>query len=248
MFSTYVATYIFWTWGIPVYLAALGGIIAAFIIGTLIDIIVLRHTSKHSPISKQIITLGFLMVLLGITPVLFGIDLLSFPKFIPQGMIDIGGTSLSFNGLLNIFIGIAATLTLFLVLRNTKLGLAIRTTASNEIIARMMGIPTKSVAMFAWATAGALACLAGIMIAPATTVTLSLMDSIQVFALMACVLGGFQTFYGPVLAAYIIGISRNVLLFYVSSVWGEQILFMLIFVFIAIRPHGLIGKAIVKKV
>ncbi|NLC65428.1 MAG: branched-chain amino acid ABC transporter permease, partial [Clostridium sp.] len=67
-------------------------------------------------------------------------------------------------------------------------------------------------------------------------------------ALVAVVLGGFQTFYGPVLGAYIMGITRNLLLYYVSSVWGGQILYILILLFIVVRPYGLIGKKVVKKV
>ncbi|MCL2579803.1 MAG: branched-chain amino acid ABC transporter permease [Oscillospiraceae bacterium] len=248
MFCTYIATFLFWSWGFPVYLAAAGAIVAALLLGALIDVVALRHADGLSPISKQIVSLGILMILLGITPILFGIELLSFPRFIPQGSIEMGGVSLSYNGLLNIMIGLVVAVALFFMLQKSKLGLAIRTTASNEQIAQMLGVPIKNVTMFSWAAAGALGCMAGIMIVPSTTVTLTLMDSVHVFALMACVLGGFQTFHGPVIAAYIIGITRNILLFYVSSVWGEQILFLMIFAFVAIRPHGLVGRATVKKV
>ena len=95
---------------------------------------------------------------------------------------------------------------------------------------------------------GALGTLAGVMIAPATSVTPNLMDSVQVNAFIACVLGGFQTFYGPVIGAYIIAIVNNLLALYVSSVWGQQILYLLIIVFIVFRPVGLVGKKITKKV
>ena len=115
---------------------------------------------------------------------------------------------------------------LFYILQKTKIGLAVRTTASNEFTARLMGVPTKTVTMGAWAVAGVLGVLAGVMIAPTTTVTLNLMDVVQINALIACVLGGFQTFYGPILGAYIIGVSRNLLIYYVSSVWGGQILYI----------------------
>jgi branched-chain amino acid transport system permease protein len=137
---------------------------------------------------------------------------------------------------------------LFYVLQKTKMGLAVRTTASNEPVARLMGVPTRRVTLAAWALAGVLGCLSGVMIAPTTTVTTSLMDAVQVNALFGCVLGGFQTFYGPVLGAYIIGIGRNFLVYYVSSIWGEQIMYLLILIFLIFRPNGLIGKKFVKKV
>ena len=139
-------------------------------------------------------------------------------------------------------------LILFYVLQKTKAGIAIRTTASNEPVARLMGVSTRNVTLFAWALAAVLGCLAGVMIAPATSVTTGVMDSVQINALIACVLGGFQTFYGPILGAYIIAIGTNLLLLYVDNVWGTQIMYLVILLFIVFRPQGLVGKKITKKV
>jgi len=169
-------------------------------------------------------------------------------SFFPAGHIPVADTKLSYNGLLNIALGIIIMLVLFYVLQKTKMGIAIRTTASNEPVARLMGVPTRNVTLFAWALAAVLGALAGIMNAPATTVTTGVMDTVQINALIACVLGGFQTFYGPILGAYIIAVGSNLLNFYVSSVWGTQIMYLLILLFVVFRPQGLIGKKIVKKV
>lgn len=248
MFCTYFATWIISAAGVSIYVSALCSVVIAITIGILVDFFVIRRAIHVSPLAKQIITLGLLMIFLGITPMIFGIELLSLPKMITQGSISISNASLSYNGLLNIVIGLSIMAVLFYVLQKTKLGLAIRTTASDETTSRMLGINTKGVTMFSWALASALSCLAGIMIAPSTTVTLTLLDSVQITAFVACIFGGFQTFYGPIIGAYIIGICRNMLLYYVSSVWGEQILYILVFIFIIFRPHGLIGKKVVKKV
>ncbi|MDN5352709.1 MAG: branched-chain amino acid transport system permease protein [Clostridiales bacterium] len=248
MFNTFVVTYFFMNWGLPLGVAILLGIISAIIVGILIDLVVIRHTKKVSEMGKQIVTLGLIMVVLGITPVLFGVDPLRLPKLIEQGNLSILGADISYNGLFNIVFGILIMVGLFYVLQKTKIGLAIRATASNEHTAKLMGVPTETVTLGAWAVAGALGVISGVMAAPMTSVTLNLMDEIQVNALVAVVLGGFQTFYGPVIGAYIIGVGRNLLLYYVSSVWGGQILYILILVFLVFRPYGLVGKKIVKKV
>lgn len=248
MFNTFVVTYFFSTLHWPLWLAIMGGISSAIVIGLLIDIVIVRHTKKVSPVAKQIVTLGLVMVMLGLAPMLFGVDPLRLPRLIEQGNISILGADLSYNGLFNILFGFGVMLALFYVLQRTKVGLAVRATASNEPTAKLMGVPTKLVTLGAWAVAGVLGVLSGVMVAPMTSVSLGLMDEIQIIALVAVVLGGFQTFYGPVLGAYIIGILRNLLLYYVSSVWGGQILYILILVFLVFRPYGLIGKKIVKKV
>ncbi len=220
----------------------------AVAMGFLIDVLILRHTKNVSPVAKQIITLGLIMIVLGLAPIFFGVDPLRLPRLIESGDLSFLGASISYNGLFNIALGLAIMLLMFYILQKTKWGLAIRTTASNEYVARLMGVPTKNVTMAAWGVAGVLGVIAGVMTAPMTSVTLNLMDEVQITALVACVLGGFQTFHGPVIGAYIMGIVRNLLLFYVSSVWGGQILYILILVFIVFRPYGLIGKKIVKKV
>lgn len=248
MFNAFVVTYLFTSLGAPLWMGVIGGAISAVIMGFLIDIVIIRHTKKVSPVGKQIITLGLMMIILGVTPLFFGVDPLSIPRLINSGDLKFLGASISYNGLFNIIFGLAVMSSLFYVLQKTKWGLAVRTTASNEYTAKLMGVPTKNVTMGAWAAAAVLGVLSGVMVAPMTSVTLNLMDEVQINALIACVLGGFQTFYGPVLGAYIIGISRNLLMFYGSSVWGGQILYIIILVFLVFRPQGLIGKKIVKKV
>ena len=248
MFNTFVVTYLFNRFGFPLWLAVMGGIMSAIVTGFLIDVLILRHTKKVSPVAKQIITLGLIMIVVGMAPIFFGVDPLRLPRLIDSGDLNFFGASISYNGLFNISLGLAIMLLLFYVLQRTKWGLAVRTTASNEYVARLMGVPTKTVTMAAWGIAGILGVIAGVMTAPMTSVTLNLMDEVQITALVACVLGGFQTFHGPVIGAYIMGIARNLLLFYVSSVWGGQILYILILIFIVFRPYGLIGKKVIKKV
>jgi branched-chain amino acid transport system permease protein len=248
MFNTFVVTYLFNTMGINIWLAVAGGIVSAIAIGLLIDLVIIRHTKKVHPEAKQIITLGMIMIVLGIAPLIFGVDPLRLPKLIENGNLSILGADISYNGIFNILFGLFVMGALFFILQKTKIGLAVRATASNEYTAKLMGVPTKTVTLGAWAVAGVLGVLSGVMTAPMTSVTLNLMDEVQLNGLVAIVLGGFQTFYGPVVGAYIIGIGRNLLLYYGSSVWGGQILYILILAFLVIRPYGLFGKKIIKKV
>jgi len=248
MFNTFVVTILFSKLDMPLWMALMGGIVSAVITGFLVDFLIIRHTKKVSPVAKQIMTLGLIMVFVGVIPMFFGVEPLNLPKFFNTGEIAFLGAKISYNGLFNISFGLIIMFVLFYILQNTKWGLAVRTTASNEVVARMMGVPTKKVTMAAWAIAAALGVIAGVMNAPTTTVTPNLMDSVQLNALIACVLGGFQTFYGPVLGAYIIAILQNLFAYYYSSTWGTQLLYIFILIFIVFRPHGLIGKKVIKKV
>jgi branched-chain amino acid transport system permease protein len=248
MFGAYIVTVLFARAKLPLVLAILLGIVAGVVIGYVVDFVIIRRTKHVANTGKEIITLGMMMIFLGIAPMLFGVEPMRLPQLISSGDMNLLGANISFNSLFNIVFGLGLTIALFLILQNTKLGLAIRTTASNERTARLMGVPTKTVTLFSWVLAMILGTLAGVMIAPKTSVNVDLMDVVQVSALIACVLGGFQTFYGPVIGAYIIAVLNNMLLYYVDSTWGQQIMYLLIIIFIVFKPVGLIGKKVTKKV
>lgn len=248
MFNTFVVTTVFISLSVPLWAAVLCGVVSAVATGFFVDFFIIRRAKRVTPVGKQIITFGVIMIFLGVAPMIFGVDPLMLPRFITSGDVNVFGASLSYNAILNISIGLALMGVLFFILQRTKMGLAVRSTASNEPTARLMGVPTKTVTLVAWAVAGVLGMLSGVMIAPTSMVTVYLMNAVQVNALFACVLGGFQTFYGPVLGAYVIGIGRNLLVYYVNSVWGDQLMYLFILVFLVFRPNGLVGKKIVKKV
>lgn len=248
MMNAFVATFALIKLDVNVFVAAFIGMLSAFLTGVVVDLVIMRHAKRVSPVSKQIITFGLIMLFLGIAPMLFGTSPLSFPRFISEGSLNISGASVTYNGIFNIGVGLVIMIALFIFLKKTKWGLAVRVTASNEETAQLMGVPTKLVTMGAWAVAAALGTLSALMLAPAITVNVSMMDNVQINALIACVLGGFQTFYGPVLGAYIIGLSKNMLTYYVSSTWGSALLYIFVLIFIVFRPNGLIGKKFIKKV
>lgn len=248
MFNAFIATFFLLKTGVPTVIAILVGMVSAFISGIFVDVVIMRRAKNITPLSKQMITFGLIMLFLGVAPMVFGSSPLSFPKLIKTGSFNLLEASVTYNAILNITVGIVLMLIMFYFLQKTKWGLAVRVTASNETTAQLMGVPTKNVTMGAWAVAAALGALSALMLAPAISVNVSMMDNVQILALLACVLGGFQTFYGPVIGAYLLGFAKNMLTFYVSSTWGNALLYILFLVFIIFRPNGLIGKKRIKKV
>ncbi|SMC79509.1 branched-chain amino acid ABC transporter permease [Papillibacter cinnamivorans] len=230
-------------------IAVLVGMLAAFLMGVIIDFLVVRRAKKQtSPLALPIITLGIVMMLTGLAPIVFGGNPLAFPRFIENASVSILGVTIMVNSIVCIILGFMVLAAVFLFLQNTVWGLAVRTTASNETTARLMGVPTKIVTMVAWAVAAALGALSALILAPSTVVDIVMMDGVQLNAFIACVLGGFQTFYGPVIGAYILALTKNIFGFYISTTWGTAINYVLILIFIVIRPYGLFGKKTVKKV
>jgi branched-chain amino acid transport system permease protein len=248
-FNAFIAAYVFLLYGYSIWVVALISIVTAFITGILIDSFIIRPASKVSPISKQIITLGIIMVLLGIMPMIFGVNTLSLPRFLDAtNKFYVFGATLYYNTIFVIVLSLTLMGILFYFIQNTKWGLATRVTAIDENTSKLMGVPTKRVTMISWATAAALGTLAALFVAPRVGVGPNMLLTVQISAFFAGTLGGFSTFYGPVIGAYIIAFARNFTMFYISDIWGNVIVYTIILVFLYFKPYGLFGKKPTKKV
>lgn len=249
--NAFVAATLLMKWGWSIWAVVPIALVTAIITGFIIDTIFIRPANKVGAVGKQIITLGLIIVILGIIPWIFGVEPIPMPQFIPFSdatSVQILGATIGYNSFFTIAISLVLMGAAFMFIQFTDWGLAIRVTASNEITSRLMGVPTKTVTMMSWATAAAFGTLAAIIVAPQTQVDINMMGSIQVSAFFACVLGGFQTFYGPVIGAYVIAFANNMTAYYVTSTWNTVIVYTAILVFLFVKPVGIIGKKLVRKV
>lgn len=248
MFNAYIAYFYLQQTGWPLPVIALLSVITAFIIGGLIELIIMRNASRTIALGKPIITLGLIIIFQGLAPMIFGAIPFQFPRFVQKPALDIGGVKMLPNTLFVIALTLVLVSIMFYFLQNTKWGLAVRVTAANETTARLMGVPTRLVSLGAWSIATALGALSAIMVAPLTSVTVGMMETIHLNSFIAAILGGFSTFHGPVVGAFILGIANNLISYYISSKWVVAILYSCILVFTLFKPQGLFGKSYVKKV
>lgn len=234
-------------------LPILGGMLVSFIFGYLIDAVIFRKSKFTNAATKQIITMGLVIGLSGLIPVIFGetITRASF-KFTDE-TIQLLGLSIPLHRIITLIISGIIILTIFIVLKYTKWGLGVRSVASNERIAGLMGVNTNKINALSWGIAGALGALSAITYTAAiSSLSISAMTDIQINAFYASILGGFQTFYGPLIGAFILNIGQSaipmLLVNYGLAQWGNTILYLIIMLVVLIKPNGIFGKRIVKKV
>ncbi len=257
-FNAYIAAYFSMNVGLSVWTSMLIAVVTAFITGVIIDKLFIRPAAKANPVSKQILTLGIILILVGIMNSSIGILNDVFPSVTikPEPFFtaeySVFGARVGLNTLFIFGLTLFLMAIIFYIIQNTKWGLATRATASNEPIARLMGVPTKTITMFSWAIAAVLAAIAGIALAPRPGIDVNLLLGVQISAFFAAVFGGFNTFFGPVIAAFLLGfaISLGAFLFSqmrMSAIFSEIIIYTLVLVILYFKPFGLFGKQPVRK-
>ena len=237
--------------GINLYFAIFVGILSSFIIGLLIDVVIIRNAKQINIIGKQMITMGLVIVISALLPIIYGTVPFEFARFF-EGNLEFSFLSMDLyitrNGLFIVLVSTLILAIIFMALKFTKWGLGVRATASNEMVANMMGVNTRLITALSWSIAGALGATGAILMASQTgVVDANMMISVQVNGFMACILGGFSSFYGPIIGAILIPLTKGVIALY-NSLWGSVILYSLILLVVLIKPVGLFGKKIAKKV
>jgi branched-chain amino acid transport system permease protein len=228
------------------------GAITAFTIGIFVDAVIIRTSKDKTPVGKQMITMGLVLVLLGVMPLIFNKITYPIPKmsYDPNIQFTLFGSQLSItvHAFYGLIITVILLVLLFSALRFTKWGLGVRATASNELVASMMGVNTKVITAMSWAIAGLLGAVAAVILTPnVTNVSVIMMTPTQVNAFMAAILGSFSSFLGPLVASVLIPVLTG-LLSLIVPLWQNAVVYIFILVVVLVKPMGLFGKKIAKKV
>lgn len=259
-FGAYVVSTALSGMGLSLWVSLPIGMLASMLIAVLVDVVIFRNGRYVNALGKQIITMGLISLIVGAIPLIFGLSDPEFRSFVSGNfIIELGdGTSASVtkNALVCMALAVVVITTIFLLLRFSKWGLSVRATASNEYVAGMMGINTHVVTAISWGLAGALGALAATINASSGTVVSGyFMTNYQVYAFLAGILGGFGTFYGPVIAALMIPLANNLIQYFVNVIgkpeltgWSMVIVYAIALIIIFFKPQGIFGKKIARKV
>ncbi len=260
-FGAYVASLAITKIGLPVIVGIALSMVASMLIAVVVDVGLFRNGRYVNALSKQIITMGLISIITGLIPVIFGnIEQYMINSLIKGNLsIEVEGSpaiTVTYNAIACVAITAVIIPLIFVLLRYSKWGLSVRATASNEYVAGMMGINTHVVTAVSWGLAGALGALAAYMRASEVKVVSSyFMTEYQVSAFLAGILGGFGTFHGPVICALLIPLAENIVfaIFNILGLseytsWSKVIVYVIALVLIFIKPQGIFGKKIAKKV
>ena len=253
MFSAFIA-YAFLAVGLPLGMAISLAVAAAAVAGGCIERLVVRPLEKRGEFPLLLAMIAIFLMLNAGAGVIWGGEPLAFPAVVPSGpddFVSVLGTRLRYQNLA-VFVLLAAVLgILFWIFYRTRLGLAMRVAASNPESAVLLGIPVHRINSLGWMLAGAIGALAGIFVAPSTTLTPGMMLNFFIYACVAATVGGFDSPGGAVLAGLVIGVVENLMASYVDLVGPDlkqSVALLFLVVVLMVRPTGLFGSTRVARV
>lgn len=235
--------------GLTYGFAALSAIAALALIGLLLERLVIRPVLGQTALAIVLITLGLGYIARGLVAMIPDIGTETHTLQVPYAgkVLDVGGAVISYDHLMVIGSTLVVSLFLYVMFRFSKIGIAMRATSQNQLAAHYMGIPVKRINGLVWSMAAALACLAGILLAPITFIHVN-MGFIGLKALPAAVVGGFTSLPGALLGGIIIGLVEAFSGFYLPEGFKEVSAYVVMLLVLLLYPEGLLGERTSKKV
>ena len=233
--------------GLPFWAAVPAAVLVMGALGAAIQMLFVRPLLGESQIAVVMLTiaLGFLFRFAAGT--IFGYEPQTLDTPFAGRDLAVGGAALALADALVLVVTVVLTGLLFVFFARTKLGVAMQAASQNQLAAAYMGIPVQRIQTLVWALAGAIAAVAGILFAAKGTIDPQAgLLGIKAFA--AAVVGGMGSLPGALLGGLLIGVAEPFAARYGPTGYAQLTPYLLLFVVLVLRPHGLVAQVRAKKV
>jgi branched-chain amino acid transport system permease protein len=250
MFSTYLAWSLLQA-GLPYWLTFCATIVIAFAGGLLIERVIIRPVEDAPILAIVIVTLGLLVILTSVAGWIYSYIQKPFPSPFPSEPIKVGNIVFGAHDVGAIAITLVILVLLYVFFRYTTLGLAMRAAAQDPVSSRLCGIRVSWMLALGWGLAAAFGAVAGLMIAPVVFLDPNMMGGIQIYAFAAATVGGLTSPLGAVVGGFFVGVTENLVGTYVGFIGTElklTVALAMIIVVLLVRPAGLFGRTLVRRV
>jgi branched-chain amino acid transport system permease protein len=240
MLCMYVVYFLVMSYGWPVWLGGLGGLVFGIVLGVAVHLLIITPILNSPPINQLLATGGLLFFIQSFATFLWTTDHRSVRLTLP--IIEVGGMFLSFARLIAFALSILAVIGLYLFLTRTFVGTAIRAVSQDRGAMALMGANPQRIYIVTSAVGGAMAGMAAALLSIQYSVHPYFGGAFGPITFMICVLGGLGNMVGAFIAAFIMSeiISVGGVLW--STEMGYVIAFVVFIVMMFVRPGGLLAR------
>lgn len=242
MIGAYGAFYFLDLFGVGYFMAMFMAMVIVAILGVFYEWLLFRPIRGLGHLPAIISSLGASIFLWNLSLKLFGSTPRQMRTEVSEVVITFFGISITLQRLLVIIIALGLIILLYLMIKKTRLGKAMRATAQNPEMAALLGIDINRIAEVTFLIGGALAGAAGSLIGPIFLIypAMGLMACLKAFVVV--ILGGLGNVMGAVIAGFALGIIESLGAGFISSAYKDFFAFIVLILVLWARPEGFLGK------
>ena len=234
--------------GLPFIVSVACTMAVAFALGFLLEKGIIRRLLNKKVMAIYIIlaTIAVSYIVQNAAQLIWGSTTQYFPSVWNVTGIKIFGAHITMESVTAFFVGLLTMLLLHLFMAKTKMGTAMRAASMDAIAAESCGINCSFSTGLTWGLAAAMAAIAGIFVGPLYGVYVTLGANIGRKGFAGAVIGGYGNMYGAMVGGLLLGVVETMAAGYISSSLKNLVAYLLLLIFLFIKPTGLFNeKAIV---
>jgi len=240
--SAYVLYFLFSSLGLNFWLSAILTIIFAAFFGWLMNIIY-REFRKRGANNVILLIGGFALLILfeSIILILFGADVKTIGYIKIVKGIEFFGAIITPLQIFMVISSFALFILLFLLMKKTKLGKAMRAVSDNKDVAEIVGISSEKIYKWTFIIGSAIAGIAGILVGLEQNLEPTTGTNLMIKGFTAAIIGGIGNVPGAILGSFLLGFAENYGIWFLPSGYKDAIAFIILFIFLILRPQGILG-------
>jgi branched-chain amino acid transport system permease protein len=241
---TFVSIY-----ALPLWLAALLAIAATALLAAVLERVFLRPMVGEPAFAILVVTIGLAFCVRAaamMVPTWSG-ETVRITTTLSGSVLRLGPIIISADHAAVITVTVLLVVGFFYAFKRTRIGLAMQAVSQSQLAATYMGVRTRSISTLVWAFAGAITAVAGLLLAPIAFIHVN-MGVLGLKAIPAAIIGGFASLPGAIGGGIILGVCESLAGFYLPEGFSDVSAYLLVLVVLALRPEGLFGEQIHKRV
>jgi branched-chain amino acid transport system permease protein len=237
---------------LPIWATLILAIVAAIIMGLLIERLTLRPLVGQPELAIIMMTIALSGVLEGLATLIWGGEYKTYHGVLPTVALKLKQISIPSESLIGLIVSIIAVAILMFFFRYTKMGLAMRATAEDLHVVQSVGIKATTVYKISWVIACIVGVIAGILLGGVSGVMIPLAE-VGGKAFAVVLLGGVNSIGGAIVAGVVLGILENVAAGYLDPLLPRGGLanvfpYIVMIIVLIFKPHGLFGLVRIERI
>ncbi len=220
---------------------------AMFILGVLLELAFIRPLKRDRTTLSILVTFGVALIIEGILGALFSNNIVQLHAWYVDASIQIGDFYLAYIYLFGFALSIVLLAGLFFLLYRTKFGFSLLASMQNRTAAELIGIDVERVSAITFGIGVALAAAGGMVYGATYAFNPGSLYDLISRLLVIIILGGMGSLRGALIASLGMLVIEDVTTVVWSPVWASTVFFVLLIVFMIVRPRGLFGRLETRK-
>jgi branched-chain amino acid transport system permease protein len=242
MVGAYVSYSVTTAFGLDVYLSVFVSMGVVALVGLAVERFAFRRVLGADKLNEIFVSLGLILIFDNVAVLIWGENSKWLTSPLEGMSVQLGEVFLSYDMLIAFAFVAAILVGLIVLIKKTKIGMAMRATSQKSQAAKLMGINIEHVYIFTFMLGAALAGAAGSLfgiIFPFNPY-IGALPTIKTFAII--ILGGLGSIPGAIIGGLLYGIAEQSAVAVLSGIWGDAVAFSLLIIVLIVRPKGLFGE------